>query len=127
MVAMGGRIGERDLAEDVGGEQLLSVALLGCLLPVGGSELEDAWYRPARDEAEQIAQVAPRLDVVQLATGEQRDKGGVDLCGSVAADEQPVFAPDDLATQCQLGHVVVDGQLAILQELLQRLTLVASV
>jgi hypothetical protein len=37
---------ERDLAEDVGGETLLSVSLLQSLLPVDGSELEDALRGP---------------------------------------------------------------------------------
>ena len=48
---------ERDLTEDVRSEPLLSVLLLESLLPVGGGELEDALHRPAREEAEEVAQV----------------------------------------------------------------------
>lgn len=56
----------RDLAEGVSGEQLLSVLLLQGLLPVLGRELEDSVLRPGWQQAEDVAQVGPGLDVVQL-------------------------------------------------------------
>jgi hypothetical protein len=46
---------ERHLAEDVGGEPLLSVLLLESLLPVGGSELQDPLGRPGRSRTESTA------------------------------------------------------------------------
>ena len=43
--------GERDRAEDVGSEALLSVLLLDGLLPEGRGELEDAAHRPGGEQA----------------------------------------------------------------------------
>ena len=81
---------EGSATEDVGVEPLLSVLVLEGLVPVRGSELEDAATRPAGEEAEEVAQVGPRLDLVELAAGEEGDEGGVDLGGVVAAHEEPV-------------------------------------
>ena len=82
---------ERSLAEDVGGEPLLCLFVLESLLPVHGSELEDAAARPAREQAEDVAQVGPGLDLVEPAAGEQRHEGRVDLGGVVVSDEEPVL------------------------------------
>jgi hypothetical protein len=79
-------------SEDVGIETLLSVAILQGLLPVERGERQHAANGPAREEAEEVAQVSPGFDVVELAAREQGDEGGVDFCGVVAADEEPVFA-----------------------------------
>jgi hypothetical protein len=43
------RVVEQNTTEDVGGQLLLSFALLGRLLPVGGRELEDAGFGQLRD------------------------------------------------------------------------------
>lgn len=107
-------------AEDIGGEPLLSVVLLAGLAPVGGCELEDAGYGPAREQAEEIAEVGPWFDAVEPAAGQQRDEGGVDLGRVVVADEAPVAPTDDLSTQGQLAGVVVQRQPAVLEESLQR-------
>src|SRR5215213_10317450 len=80
-------------AEDVVGETLLSVLVLEGLLPVGGRELEDSTARPARQEAEEVAEVGPGLDAVELAAGQQGDEGDVDDGAVVAAHEQPVLPP----------------------------------
>src|SRR4051812_9714461 len=79
-------------AEDVGGQLLLSFGLLEGLLPIGGSELEQALSGPGADQAQQIADVAVRLDVVEPSAGEQGDEGCVDVATVVAAEEEPVFA-----------------------------------
>src|ERR1041384_7654304 len=115
---------EQDSTEDVGGQLLLSFALLESLLPVGGSEFENAGFRPAREEAKEIPDVAKRLDVVQASAGEERNEPGVGHGAVVAADEEPVAAPDDLSAQVELGDVVVDGQTAVIEETLQRDALV---
>lgn len=78
--------------EDVGVETLLSVAILEGLLPVERGELQNAANGPAREEAEEVAQVSPGLEVVELAAREQGDEGGVDFSGVVVADEEPVFS-----------------------------------
>jgi hypothetical protein len=93
---------ETGVAKDVGGEPLLSESPL----PVGGSELEDAPARPQRQHAEQVPEVAERLDPMQLAAGEQRDEAGVEAAGLVGADEQPVLVPQGLAAQLRLAEVV---------------------
>src|SRR5260370_15082095 len=93
-------------AEDVGGEPLLSVILLESLAPVERRELEDATRGPARQQAEEIAQVRARLDAVQLAAGEERDEGGVHFGGLVGADEEPVDAALDLAAERVLRDVM---------------------
>jgi hypothetical protein len=65
---------ERDSPEDVGGQTLLSVLLLKGLLPGGRGELEDTALGPGRQETEEVAEVGPGLDVVELAAGEEGDK-----------------------------------------------------
>src|ERR1700742_2327416 len=107
---------EQNATEDVGGQLLLSFALLEGLLPVGGSELEDACLGPAREQAEEIPDVAERLDVVEASAGEERDETGVGHRAVVAADEEPVATADDLPAQVELGNVVVDGQTAVIEE-----------
>src|SRR5437762_2255385 len=88
--------GER--AKDVVGETLLSVLLLESLFPEGRGQVQDAALGPARQQAEQVPQVGPGLDAVELAAGQQRDEGGVDLGGFVVADEEPVLPADRRAS-----------------------------
>ena len=83
---------KRSAAEDVGEQLLLSFGLLEGLLPIQGSELEQAIGRPRADEAEQIADVPVRLDGVEASAGEQRDEDGVDSGAVVAPNEEPVFS-----------------------------------
>src|ERR1700742_4995374 len=96
---------EQNATEDVGGQLLLSFALLEGLLPVGGGEFEDAGLGPAREQAEEGADVAERLDVVQTSAGEERNEAGVGHGAVVTADEEPVAAPNDLPAQVELGDV----------------------
>ena len=78
--------------EDIRGEPLLSVFILKGLLPVDGGEVQVAANRPARQETEEIAQVGPGLDVVELAAREQRHEGRVDVAAVVTADKQPILS-----------------------------------
>jgi hypothetical protein len=55
--------------EDVGVEPLLSVLVLEGLLPVEEREIEDSTDRPGGQEAEEVAEVGPGLEVVELAAG----------------------------------------------------------
>jgi hypothetical protein len=105
-----------DTTEDVGVEGLLSVALLEGLAPICGRQLEHPMEWPSRQEAEEVAHVAERLNLVQAAAREERDEGGVDLAAVVAADEEPILPTHDFAAEVQLAHVVVQGQPAIVQE-----------
>src|SRR6476469_9671468 len=116
-----------DATKDVAFEGLLSLALLEGLLPVSGSALEHPARRPARQKAEQVAHVAERLDLVQAAAGQQRHEGRVDLAAVVAADEEPVLAPDDLAPEIQLADVVVQRQAAVVQESPERDLLISGI
>src|SRR5260221_5895672 len=91
--------------EDIGGEPLLSIRVLASLLPVDGRELEDAACGPARQEAEEVAQVPARLDAVHLTAGEQRHKRRVDLGSVVGAHEEPVIPTFDLSSEGVLRDV----------------------
>ena len=107
---------EQDAAEDVGGQLLLSFALLEGLLPVGGGELEDAVARPGWEQAEQVPDVDERIELVETGAREKRDEAGVGHAAVVAADEDPVPTPGDLSTQVELGDVVVDGEPAVVED-----------
>src|SRR6187402_706525 len=122
-----GRRRKHDAAEDVGGQLVLSFGLLESLLPIGGSELEQAIAGPGADQAEQVPEVAMGLDAVEARAGEERDEHGVDGGAIVAADEQPVSAPEDLAAQIQLADVVVCGEPTIVEEASQGDTLIGRV
>src|SRR5260370_39581081 len=78
--------------EDVGVEPLLSVALLEGLLPVEGGEIQHPAGWPAREEAEEVAKVSPRLGVMALAAGQQGNESGIYRGGGAAADDEPVPA-----------------------------------
>src|SRR3990172_9626863 len=121
---MSGDVAERAVGVDVGSEPLLSVLLLERLLPKGRRELEHTALRPARQQAEEIPQVGPRLEAVHLTAGQERDEGGVDLRTLVAAHENPVFSSDGLSAQLALRDVVMDREPAVLEEALERLPLV---
>ena len=80
---------EHDLTEDVGSEPLLSLLLLERLLPEGGRELEDPPSWPRRQEAQEVAEVAPGLDPVELAARQQRDENRVRAGSLVTPEEDP--------------------------------------
>src|SRR5262245_16018044 len=122
--AMDERLIERKTAKDVGGEAPLSVVLLARLVPVDGRELENAVSGPAGQEAQEVAQVCPGLDVVEPAAGEQRDEGRVDVAGVVAADEEPVAPADDFSAQGGFAPVVVRRQATVLEKALECVALV---
>src|SRR5207244_9422651 len=126
-MASSGRRRKRDTSKDVGEQLLLSFGLLESLLPIDGCELEQAIGRPGADEAEQVADVAVRFDVVEAGAGQQRNEGGVGEGAVVAADEKPVSAAEDLPVQVELADVVVRGQPAVVDEAPQRDALIASV
>jgi len=96
-------------------EGLPSVALLEGLAPSGGRALEQAVFGPAGHQAQQVAQVCERFNLVKAAAGQERDEGGVHLCAVVAAHEEPVLPADDLPAQVQLADVVVQRQPAVIR------------
>lgn len=83
---------QESAAKRVLGEPPLSFFLLERLLEVGGGEFEDAGLGPFGEQVEQVAQVTPGLDSVQLAAGDERDEGGVGGGAVLGADENPIFA-----------------------------------
>src|SRR6185312_12782994 len=113
--------------ENVGVEPLLSVLVLERLVPVDGGEVEDTTGRPSGQQTEEVAEVGPGLDVVELAARQERDEGGVDLGGVVGTDEEPVLAADRFPSQRPLRAIVVDGQAAVVEKALERDPLVQGV
>ena len=69
--------GQERATERVLSEPPLSFLLLEGLLKVGGRELEHAGLRPVREQVEEVAEVAPRLEAVKLAAGDERDEGRI--------------------------------------------------
>jgi hypothetical protein len=78
-------------------------------------------------EAEEVAEVGPGLDAVELAARQEGDEDRVDACALVAAEEQPVLPAEDLATEVALGDVVVEGQAPVVEEATEGDALVAGV
>jgi hypothetical protein len=105
----------------------LSFGLLEGLFPVGGSELEDAALGPTREQTQQVAHVAERLDAVEPSTGEQRDETGIGDAAIITADEKPVSAPEDRPAQVQFGNIVVHGQTPVVEEAPQRDPLIVRI
>jgi hypothetical protein len=81
--------------------------------------MEHATLRPRRQQAQQVAQVLPRLDAVQATAREQRHEGRVHLRRIVRADEEPVLAPEHLAPELELAPVVVHRQPPVREEALE--------
>ena len=82
----------REAAERVGAEEPPNLFSLARLVPRDGRKLERAVLGSLREQAEDVAQVRPGLDVAGTATREQRREERVDGAAVVAADEEPVFA-----------------------------------
>src|ERR1041384_2568909 len=118
---------EESATEGVLCEPPLSFFLLESLLEVGGGELEDSGFRPVGEQVEQVAKVAPGLQPVQLAAGDQRHESGVGGGPVFGAHEYPVFAPDRLLTEVSLGDVVRHRQAAVVEKALEGLPLVDGV
>src|SRR5579863_1224602 len=81
---------EREASERVGVEQGLDVVEGSGLVPVEGCEIEQTVLGPTREQAEDVAQVRPGLDIAESAAREQRGEEGVDDAGVIAADKEPV-------------------------------------
>src|SRR5688572_24654243 len=126
-MARSGSRRKRDTSKDVGEQLLLSFGLLESLLPIDGSELEQAIRRPGADQAQQIADVAVGLDVVQPCAGEQRDEGGVRESAIVAADKKPVSTAEDLPAQVELTDVIVREETAVVDEATEGDALVSGI
>src|SRR5215467_1377150 len=124
---MVGGISQTDATKEIGVEPLLSVLLLQGLLPVDRRQLEHTAAGPARQQAQQVAQVTPGLDLVQAAARQERDEGRIDLAGVVAADKRPISSADDFPAQSIFAGIVVRGQPRIVEEARERRALVARV
>jgi hypothetical protein len=86
------RRAKRDATEYIGVQLRLSFGLLESLLSISGSEGKDPVSGPTGQQAEHVADVAERLDVVQTSTGEERNESRVGLGAVFASQEQPVSA-----------------------------------
>lgn len=120
-------VSESDRSEAIGGETLLSVLVLESLTPVRGGEFEDALIRPRGQQAEQIAEIGPGFDAVELATRQEGDKDGVRASAIVATDEQPVLPSYGFASKVTLADVVGDRQAAIIEKSLEGFLLVERI
>jgi len=67
-----------------------------------------------RDAGQHVAEVGPRIDPMLLAGRHEavEDRGA--RAPRVAATEEPVLPAGDHATERPFGHVVIDGQVAVL-------------
>ena len=117
---------ERDLAEDVGGEAPLSILLLQGLLPSDRGEFENPRLRPAREEAEEVAEVGEGLDGVETTAGEERDERGVYRAAVVGAHEQRVRPTERLPARLSFRRVVGDGDASIGEKALESPALVEN-
>jgi hypothetical protein len=96
---VGGRSGaacEDCLTEPIGGQLGCDLLGSGGRGPVERGEVKGAVFRPTRQEAEEVADVADRLDAVQAGAGEKRDEGGVGEGAVFAAQEEPIAPAEDL-------------------------------
>jgi hypothetical protein len=82
---------ERETTELVLVEKLLHVAACTRLVPHEGREFEESVLGPSRQQAEDVAQIRPWLDVAESGARERRSEDGVYGAAIVAADEEPVF------------------------------------
>lgn len=122
-----GRRRKQNATEDVRVEPLLSLGLLESLLPVHRGEFEQAMLGPARQEAEQIAQVDLRVESVHARASEQGNEDGVHDSGIVAAEEELVFPAEHFAPEVKLADIVAEGEPTVVEEASQCDALVARV
>ena len=108
-------------------EEPLSVGLLSSLIPVAGSEFEDAFSGPLGQEAQEVSEVGLGVDSMHAGTGEEGGEGGVDLGAVIAAEEKPVLSPERLPTELSLRNVVCRRQPAIVEKTPERAFLVERV
>src|SRR6478735_377256 len=118
---------QESAAEGIFVEPPLSFVLLQGLLEVGGGELKNAGLGPVGEQVEEIAQVAPGLDAMEFAAGDQRDEGGVGGGAVFGSYKEPVFATHRFFSQVSLGDVVRHRQATVVEETLERLLLVDGV
>ena len=57
----------------------------------GETWLENPGLRPGRQQTEQVTEIGPGLDAVELAAGQERDEDRVRAGAVIAPDENPVF------------------------------------
>jgi len=85
----------------------------GCL-PLIWQELGEPAGGVGTDAVEDIAQIDERIDVEELAGGEEAGQDGGRPASGVAAEEDPVLATHSHPSQAALGPVVVDLQVTVL-------------
>jgi hypothetical protein len=90
-----------------------------CGLPGAGQELRALAVRMRRDALEHIAQVGPGIDPVRLARRDNAIEDGHATPPAIAPAEEPVLRPCDDPAQRAFGGVVVDGERAVVEFLLQ--------
>ena len=96
----------RNTVEKVGLEALTSIGVLECLLPVFGSQLEDPVFRPVGEQDENISDISPGFDAVELAGGDERGEDTVPFTAVFTAQEEPIFSADNLLTEIELAEVM---------------------
>ncbi len=94
VAAPAGSRAEGELAVGIGGELRAHVVARRRGGPVHGGELEDLVLGPAREQAQQVAQVGPRLDADHATAREERGEHGVDVPTLVAAQEDRIRSTD---------------------------------
>ena len=92
-----------------------------------GRELEDAVLRPAGEQAEQVAEVAPRLDVHHRTARQERGEGRVHTSGVVAARGTSSFFHPTACRRSSRSEMLLSSGAAIVQDAAQPLSLVPGV
>ena len=96
-------------------------------LPVVWEQLVDLVNRMRSDSREHIAEPTKRLDRVPLARRDEAQQRGRRLAAMVAAEKRPVAPPNRYASVGPLGGAIVDLQIAVFQEAVQRLPLIQRI
>ena len=94
--------------------------------PLVGEQLIETWIVVMQAQ-QQFTQIGPWFDPMTLGAGEDREQDGRAGPGLPTAQEQPVFSPDRLVTECPFADVVVDRQPTILRVTTKCAPLIAGV
>ena len=92
-----------------------------------GQQFADAAGRLRRQPLEHVADVGIGLEPIELGRVDQAHDGGGALAGAQRSSEEPVLPPNRDWADAVLHPVVVDRQIAVIQEARQRVPAVEAV
>ena len=92
-----------------------------------GASSSTALLGPAWQQREDVAEICPGLDAVELTAGDQAGCDCVPLGAVIAAAESPVGTTHDLAAQLQFADVVAEANPTVVEKSRQRQSMVDEV